>query len=130
MDSKQISVLLVDDEPDFTQPMAFWLNSKGYSVRVAFNGASAVGQVRDDPPDIIFLDLNMPVMDGLETIKEIRKFNKDIPVIIISAYVQDQRIREANDYGISGVFYKGKNFTEGLSLLETALKTHRQLKKE
>ncbi|MBN1912965.1 MAG: response regulator [Candidatus Omnitrophica bacterium] len=130
MESKPISVLLVDDESDFTQPMAFWLNSKGYSVNVAYDGESAVKQAKENPPDIIFLDLNMPVMDGLETIKEIRKFNKDLPVIIISAYVQDQRIRQANDYGISGVFYKGKNFTEGLLLLETALKTHKQLKKE
>lgn len=127
---KEISILLVDDEPDFTQPMSFWLKSKGYSVKVASDGKIALKIMKEDAAlDIIFLDLNMPVMDGLEALKKIREFNKNIPVIIISAYVDDSRISEANSYGISGVFYKGKDFMEGLSLLETAIKTHKKLKR-
>ena len=61
--------------------------------------------------------------------KEIRRFNKDVPVIIISAYVDDKRAKAAMQEGISGVFYKGKDFSEGLVLLEAALKTHKKLKK-
>jgi hypothetical protein len=52
-----------------------------------------------------------------------------VPVIIISAYVDDRKAKEAMELGISGVFYKGKEFQEGLSLLETTLRTHKQLKK-
>jgi CheY-like chemotaxis protein len=127
---KEITILLVDDEPVFTQPLEFWLKSKGYSVKVASGGKIALKMAKEDSAlDIIFLDLNMPVMDGLETLKKIREFNKDIPVIIITAYVDDPRIAEANSYGISGVFYKGKDFMEGLSLLETAIKTHKKLKR-
>ncbi len=128
MDEK-IKVLLIDDEIDFTQPMSFWLESKNYATMSASSGEAALKLMQDYNPDIIFLDLNMPGMDGVQTLRKIREVNNDVPVIFISAYVDDRRIREANPYGVSGVFYKGKDFTEGLSLLESALKTHKKLKK-
>jgi len=129
MEQKNIQVLVVDDESDFLQLMTFWLQSKGYSVIVASTGEAAVEMVRDKKPNVVFMDLRMPVMDGIEAIKKIREFNKDVPIIIISAYVDDPKVKDATGYGISGVFYKGKDFEEGLSLLEVALRTHRQLKK-
>jgi len=67
-----ISVLLVDDEADYTQPMAFWLKSKGYDVFSVTNGKDALNFIKETPPDIVFLDINMPVMDGPTTLKEIR----------------------------------------------------------
>jgi len=129
MENKKIQVLVVDDESDFLQLMTYWLESKGYSVIVASNGEKAVQQAKEKNPNVVFMDLRMPVMDGIEAIKKIREFNKDVPIIIISAYVDDPKAKEAIAYGISGVFYKGKDFEEGLSLLEVALRTHRQLKK-
>jgi len=129
MDNTNIKILLVDDESDFTQPMSFWLKSKGYSVLVAPSGEDAIKIIKEQPVDIIFMDLNMPVMDGVTTVKKIREFNNTVPIIIISAYVDDKRISEATNYGISGVFYKGEDFQAGLALLESALRTHKQLKK-
>ena len=126
---RKVKALLVDDETDFRQLMAFWMKSKGYEVVEASNGEDAVTLARSESPDIIFLDLNMPVMDGTEALTKIREFNKAVPVIIISAYVEDRKAKEAMSAGISGVFYKGKDFQEGLALLEAALHTHRQLKK-
>ena len=128
MDDKKIKVLVVDDESDFRQLMTFWLESKKYSVIASSNGRDAIGMVKKDKPDIVFLDLMMPEMDGIQTLKQIRKVNKDIPVIIISAYVEDARIVEAKYYNISGVFYKGKDFKEGSALLEAVLRTHKRLK--
>ena len=129
MEDVKIKALIVDDENDFRKLMAFWMKSKGYTVFEASNGQEAVAAAKEAKPDIIFMDLNMPVMDGNEALKKIREFNKDVPVIIISAYVEDKRAKEAMSAGISGVFYKGADFKEGLTLLESALHTHRQLKK-
>ena len=129
MGDKNIEVLVVDDEPDFRKLMNFWLESKGYSVVVASSGKNAIQQIREKAPDIIFMDLRMPVMDGSETIGRIRKFNKDIPIIVITAFANDPRLKEATSYGISGVFNKSKDLEESLSLLEVALRTHRKLKK-
>ncbi len=125
----EIKVLLVDDEEDFRKLLAFWLQSRGYCVITASNGEEAIKLAKAENPAIIFMDLNMPVMDGTDALKKIREFNKDVPVIIISAYVDDRKAKEAMELGISGVFYKGKDFQEGLSLLEAALRTHKQLKK-
>lgn len=125
---KKIQVLVVDDEDDFRHLMAFWLKSKGYSVIAAPDGKSAIRLVKEETPDIIFLDLRMPSMDGADTLKEIRSFNKDIPAILITAYVNDPKTSEALSHGISGVFYKGEDFEELLPLLEAALRTHKKLK--
>lgn len=122
-------VLLVDDEKDYTLAMSYWLKSKGYAVVSTFDGEGALKMIKENPPDIVLLDLNMPVMDGVETLKRIREFNKDLPVIIISAFVQDLRLKEAPAYNISGVFYKGEDFSASLALLEAALRTHKKLKK-
>jgi len=129
MEEKKIKCLLVDDESDFREIMSFWLTSKGYDVVEAQEGQTAVKLAQEQNPDIIFMDLNMPLMDGVSALKSIREFNKDVPVIVISAYIDDRKAKDAMDYGISGVFYKGKDFKEGLSLLEAALRTHKQLKK-
>jgi CheY-like chemotaxis protein len=129
MEEKAIKCLLVDDEEDFRELMNFWLKSKGYTVVSACEGKTAVELTKSENPDVIFMDLNMPIMNGTEAVKNIREFNKDVPIIIISAYVDDRKAKEAMQYGISGIFYKGKDFQEGLSLLEAALRTHKQLKK-
>ena len=127
---KKISVLLVDDEADFTTPMAFWLESKGYAVEAAPEGKTAIKMIKKQPPDIIFLDLNMPVMNGPQTLKKIRRFNKELPVIIISAYLDDSSVNDLRPLGISGVFYKGADFQDGLALLESVLRTHKKLIKK
>jgi len=123
-----IKVLLVDDEPDFTRPLAFWLKSKGYQPQEVTTGEQALKIIKESAPDIIFLDINMPGMDGLATLQKLREFNKDVPVVIVSAYVDDPRARQANDYGVAGMFYKGDDLAEGLTLLETVLRTHKKLK--
>ena len=126
---EKIKVLLIDDEADFTQPMAFWLTSKGYAVKETHSGKEGITVIKESPPDVIFLDLNMPELDGIQTLKQIREFNTSVPVIIISAYVEKANTKDVTDYKISGVFYKGEDFQKGLSLLEAALRTHRKLKK-
>lgn len=126
--NKDKKVLLVDDEQDFRKLVTFWLESKGYSVITAGNGEDAVNLAKRGDISIILMDLRMPKMDGAEAIKNIREFDKDIPVIVISAYVDDPKAAEAMKYGISGIFCKHKDFQEGLSLLESALRAHKNLK--
>lgn len=126
---KGIKILLVDDEPDFTQPLEFWLNSKGYTVMTAREGKSALKIIKEKAPDVVFLDLKMPVMDGIETLRNIRKFNKDLPVIIITVeYTNDEKFAEANKLGSSGFFPKKGSFEELESIIEVALRTHKTLK--
>jgi len=130
MEKKGINVMVVDDETDFRELLTFWLQSKGYSVIPADGGESAVKQVKQNKPDIIFVDLRMPGVDGIEAIRKIRNIDKDLPIIVISAHLDNEKAKLASDLGVSGIFYKGENFEDGLSLLESALRTHKKLKKE
>jgi len=126
--AKKKEVMVVDDEYDFRQVMSVWLESKGYAVTTAPDGETAIRLVKERRPDILFLDLKMPVLDGVETLKRIRKFDKTLPIIIISAYLDKLNLKEAKSYKVSGVFYKGEDFEKGLALLEAALGTHKKLK--
>lgn len=128
MEKKKNRILIVDDEKDFRELLKFWLESKGYEVIIAINGQDAIQKTKNQNLDLIFMDLHMPIMDGKETIKQIREFNKDIPIVVISAYIEDAKVKEAMEYNISGAFYKGEDFEKGLVLLETVLRRHRGLK--
>lgn len=123
-------ILVVDDEKDFLFAMEYWLKSKGYEVKSANDGFRALDLVKTYSPDLIFLDIHMPGIDGVETLRRIREYNKDVPVIIISAFVEDKKIDEASAYKISGIFSKDKDFEEGLFLVESVLRTHKRLKED
>ncbi len=126
----KIRVMLVDDETDFSKPVAFWLESKGYSVTVAPEGETALELIEKSRPDIIFLDLRMPVMDGIETLRRIRKFDKQLPVIIVTAeYANENKFAEARKLGSSGFFPKKGSFEELEKIIETTLRTHRDIKR-
>jgi DNA-binding response OmpR family regulator len=126
---KQIIVLLVDDETDFTEPIAFWLKSRGYGVATAVNGKEAVERVKSDSPDIVFMDINMPIMDGLEALKEIREFNKMLPIIMVTAaYRSEEKITRAKNLGVSGFFAKNYTFDQLVTMIQMTLRTHKNLR--
>ena len=126
---KSVRVMLVDDEPDFIEPIAFWLQSKGYTVVKAPNGKVALEMIKQHTPDIMFLDINMPEMDGLETLKNLRAFNTLLPVIIVTAAYQDEaKFSNARQLGISGFVPKQSSLSELVQVLEVTLRTHGKLK--
>ncbi|MEK7849765.1 MAG: response regulator [Candidatus Omnitrophota bacterium] len=128
MADKPISILLVDDETDFSEPIAFWLKSRGYDVKTLQNGKEALNLVREDPPDIMFMDINMPVMDGLEALKQIRSFNKDLPIIMVTAaFSSEEKIVKAKELGISGFFAKNYTFDQLIQMIQMTLRTHKKL---
>lgn len=120
--AKDIKILLVDDEADFANLMAFNFKSKGYSVILASNGTEAINKLKEEQPDIAFLDVILPDTDGMELLKKVREINKKIPVVIMSAYMEQGKFTQTIDfYGVSGIFYKGDDFSKALDLLKTAL---------
>jgi DNA-binding response OmpR family regulator len=126
---KQIIVLLVDDETDFTEPIAFWLKSRGYGVATAVNGKEAVERVKSDSPDSVFMDINMPIRDGLEALKEIREFNKMLPIIMVTAaYGSEEKITRAKNLGVSGFFAKNYTFDQLVTMIQMTLRTHKNLR--
>jgi len=73
MDTAGIKILLVDDEPDILEIVSFSLRKSGYKVLTASNGKEAVALAKQEHPQLILLDMMMPVLDGLATCKLLRK---------------------------------------------------------
>jgi len=80
------SILIVDDEPSILQSLSGLLSDEGFEVKTAPNGYEALKIVDTDSPDLILLDIWMPGIDGIETLKEIKKDNPYIQVIIITGH--------------------------------------------
>jgi two-component system nitrogen regulation response regulator NtrX len=79
-------ILVVDDEEDILNTLSGSLEDEGYEVGTARDGAEAMELVRTRHPDIIFLDIWLPGMDGIETLKAIKEFDTDIEVVIMTGH--------------------------------------------
>lgn len=99
MDKKKI--LLVDDEKDLLTVIGLTIESWGYEVIKASSGKEALGVLNDKNPDLVILDYLMPEMDGIATLKEIRKFNTKIPVIMFTAHPEGIPLKGTDNLGIS-----------------------------
>jgi CheY-like chemotaxis protein len=99
-------ILLVDDNQSLITSMAMVMRHAGYEVYSATNGLEAVQYVERQSYDIIFLDIKMPVMGGLEAFKKIREIDPDITVIIMTAYQVEQLREEALELGAKGILNK------------------------
>lgn len=108
--SEKKDILLVDDDPDFVEAVKVIVEKAGYDVRVAYDGKEGIEAVKEKLPDLIVLDVMMPVMNGHEACAEL-KGNQDtaeIPIILLTAVAdrvttstythRDMLESEADDY--------------------------------
>ena len=96
-------ILWVDDEIDLLRSHVMFLENKGYTVEAASNGADAVDIVREQPFDVVFLDEQMPGMDGLETLEALKEERPEMPVVMVTKSEEEDLMEEAlgsqiNDY--------------------------------
>jgi DNA-binding NtrC family response regulator len=99
MESFVGSILVVDDDPDIREVLADRLESLGYRVVTAANGMKGLEVLERENPRLVLLDIEMPGMNGLEMLGEIRKRELDVPVIMITAYGTIERAVEAMKEG-------------------------------
>lgn len=83
------TILLVDDEQAIRELLALYLTKEGFTVHEAADGAEALIKNQEYKPDIIILDIMMPVLDGLEVCRQIRKFS-NIPIIMLTSRGEDE----------------------------------------
>jgi len=119
--SKEIEVLVVDDEPLERQAICFLLNRERPQYRIvgeAANGVEAVKLAASLQPDIIFLDIKMPVMDGLAAGREIRALLPEARLVFITAYGEFDFAREAVTLGASRYLLKPLDGEEMIATLD------------
>ena len=88
--ASQPTILVVEDDTNQRALYEEELADEGYNILSAGDGKEALARVRDNRPDLIVLDINMPVMDGLDTLSQLLEHNGQIPVIINTAYASYQ----------------------------------------
>ena len=98
-------ILVVDDEPDILSILVHQLSREGFRVSTAVNGQSAIKAAIEDPPDLVVLDLMLPIVDGYEVLKTLRRDERTetIPILLLTARrEEEERIRGfehgADDY--------------------------------
>lgn len=96
---EQLTILIADDDKVFLNTANYHLSKKQYSVLTASNGREAIEMFDKNIPDMVLTDLRMPERDGLEVIRHIRDFSRDIPVIVVSGKGNMNDAIEALKYG-------------------------------
>jgi DNA-binding response OmpR family regulator len=116
------TVLVVEDEADLVWVIRFNLEMEGYRTFVATNGQAALEMLQTDPPDVMLLDLMMPVMDGWTVLEEMRNRGGDRPkIIVISARTAAGDRARAARYEVDGFVAKPFDMDELLELIRDAL---------
>ena len=107
MNKENASILICDDSILARKSMSGILNSLGFSnIREVSNGLAAVDAVKDEPTDIVFLDIIMPVKDGISATKEIKEISPNTAVIICSSVGTQKHLREAIKAGAKDFIQK------------------------
>jgi DNA-binding NtrC family response regulator len=93
------TILVVDDDPDIQEVLRDRLESLGYEVLTASNGKDALESIAKESPQMVLLDIEMPEMNGLEVLKELRSRQTDLTVVMITAYGTIERAVQAMKAG-------------------------------
>lgn len=92
------SVLIIDDEKSIREVLVTFFGEKGYDVLTASDGRDGISQFKSRPTDLVITDIVMPRVEGIETIRKIRKQSKTVKIIAMTGYV-DAYLREAITLG-------------------------------
>lgn len=98
-------ILVIDDDVGIRESLSLVLGDAGYQVDTVESGEQGIERVRNGNYDLVFLDIKMAGMDGIETLREIRKMGKKIPVYIITAF-QREYFRQLEDALQDGVDFE------------------------
>ncbi|MBI2854829.1 MAG: response regulator [Chloroflexi bacterium] len=118
--AKRFRVLIADDEARIVNFVRIKLKAHGYDVVTARNGDEALEQVHTSKPDLVLLNLSMPVKDGMEALRELRTFSK-VPVVVMSAMPEDKAMPACLSLGADSYLLKPFDPDDLLERIETTL---------
>jgi len=125
--ANKTKILVVDDEPNIVQTLQDRLEMNEYIVVTAGNGKDGLNAALKEMPDIILLDVIMPIMDGHEMLEALRRHpdGKDIAVIMLTARSQTKDIARANACGIEDYIVKPFDLSELLEKIESIVESRK-----
>ena len=92
-------ILVVDDNDAFCEVLRDFLASKGFGVAEAYSGEEALAAFRRDRPDVVLLDMRMPGMDGMETLRCLKALDPDVAVTMLTGVFDEEVVSQAEAEG-------------------------------
>ena len=115
------TVLLADDDAKIRELLELYLTKEGFAVEHASDGAEAILKAQQLKPDLIVLDIMMPVMDGMEVCRQVRKFSR-VPVIMLTARLEDEDRIQGLELGADDYVSKPFNPRELVARVKAVLR--------
>jgi two-component system nitrogen regulation response regulator NtrX len=119
------TLLIADDEPSIISSLKGLLTDEGFEVLTAANGYECLKVIEKEPPDLVLLDIWMPGIDGIETLKEIKKINPALPVIMISGHGTIETAVTATKHGAFSFIEKPVSIDKVIVSINNALNFRR-----
>lgn len=117
-------IYVVDDEQDIIDILTEILEAQHYTVKSFTKAKNALTELKQNKPQVILSDMKMPQMSGLDFLKELNKFEPDIPLIFISGYLDKETIIDAISHGVFGAIEKPFNENQVITMTNNALKRY------
>lgn len=114
---KEMSILYAEDDLAIQRNFSYLVKDVFKEVYLAENGQDGFKIFQEKKPSIVLIDIHMPIMDGFIMAKEIRKIDKKIPLIVISAYNESDKLAEAKSIGINDFLIKPLNLKKFINVL-------------
>ncbi|NLY54416.1 MAG: response regulator [Firmicutes bacterium] len=114
----ELKVLIVDDQSGIRRLLTEYFKHEGWRPVVAANGREALDLLPENP-DVILLDIKMPIMDGIETLRTLRRTHPSLPVIVMTAYGELDVVQQAESLGISAKVHKPFDVVALKSMIES-----------
>ena len=117
--SSQKLIMIADDDSDVLESTQFMLLNEGYNVITGTNGQDAVTKYKEHKPDLVFLDLKMPVMDGYTAFYKIKQHDPNATIIFISSYTLDmQKYEKAKNSTLTDLIDKPFSLEDLVDLIK------------
>ena len=114
-------ILVIEDQEDLAELYQATLRKAGYKVQQAFTGEEGIAEFRANGADAILLDITLPEMSGVQVLREIRKTNASVPVIIITGETHEDLRKECERLGVYAYLSKPVNYEAMLEAIRSAL---------
>ncbi len=113
------TILVVDDDQSIVSIFEFILQQAGYNTVTASSGDECIAIIQSERKiDLVFLDVKMPGMSGIDTFKEVQKLRPFLLVVMMTGYSVDELLKEAFELGAYGVIYKPFDIEEVISVID------------
>ena len=99
-------ILIIDDEYDIREMLSDFLELKGYKVILANNGKEGIELFKKSIPDAAIIDIKMPIMNGIESARRMKKINPDFPILIMTGVLEQYSKEEIFNIGVNDLVLK------------------------